>query len=158
MGLDGVSQTSLALLRTGEESDQRCSLLGKSLPLLLQSSGETSLPRAGDEPGLFDTLLDHGTVWKSDGIQSGPGGTEPGNGGELKLSLSRTSEMKSTGRTLGVGREEGQGGVTDANQGLRRLIFPLNVVQTLPGILEDILQTSSLLFREIICSKSNKDF
>ena len=130
MGLQGVAQTSIALLRSGEELDQRCSLQGISLLLLLHSSGDTIFPRAGDEPGLSNTLVDDGAVWESLGIKTGLGGKEPGHRGDLKLSLSWSGEKKSTGSTEGVRRERDHGDVGRANQGLRHLLFLFIVVQT----------------------------
>ena len=130
MGLQGVSQTSIALLRPGEELDQGCSLLGISLLLLLHSSRDTMFGRAGDEPGISNTLLDDGTVGESVDIKTGLGGEEPGHRGDLKLSLSWTAERKIAANTVGVGREEDQGGLSRANQGLRLLLFLFSVVQT----------------------------
>ena len=127
MGLQGVSQTSIALLRPGEELDQRSSLHGISLHLLLQSSHETF--SAGDDPGLPHTVVDDGTARKSD-QQMLRLVTEPGNKGKLKLSLSSTGEMKSTVSTVSVGREEVGEGVVTVSPGLRVLLLLFNVVQT----------------------------
>ena len=109
MGLQRVSQTSIALLRAGEEVDQGRSLQGKSLRLLLQPSGDTAFPSAGDDPGLSDILVDDGAVWKSE-EKHRSFVTEPGDGGELELRLGSTSEMNSTGSTAG-GLGEGDQGV-----------------------------------------------
>ena len=129
MGLHRVSQTSIALLRAGEEFDQGCSLQRKSLRLLLQPRGDTAFPSAGDEPGLSDTLVDDGAAWKSE-EKHRSFVTEPGHGGELELSLGFTSEMNSTGSTAGVGGEGGQGVVSSAHQGLLLLFFLFSVVGT----------------------------
>ena len=128
MGLQGEPQTSIALLRLGEEFEPGPSLHGISLHLLLQSSIET-FSSAGDDPGLPNTVVDDGTVRKSY-QKSFRRVHEPGYKGKLKLSLSSTGEMKSTVSTVSVGREEDHGVVITLSQGLRLLLFLFNVVQT----------------------------
>ena len=129
MGLQRVTKASIALLRAGEEFDQRSSLRGISLCLLLQSSGDAAFPRAGDEPGLSNTVVDDGAEGKSE-EKHWRSLTEPGHSGELKLSLGWTGEMKSAGCTVGGGREEDQEVLsTDtAHQGLRLLLLLFSVV------------------------------
>ena len=117
----------MALLGAGQEFDQRSSLQGISQHLLLQSSHETIFS-ASDYPGLTNTLVDDGTVRKSD--QKVFRFVEPGYKGKLKLSLSRSGEMTPTGSTVGVGREEDHDTVITDNQGLQSLLFLFNVVQT----------------------------
>ena len=148
MGLQRVSQTSVALLRAGEKFDQGCSLPRISLKLLLQSNGDTSFT-ACDDPGISKTVVDNGAVRKSNDKHS-RFVTEPGDTGELMLSLAWTSERNSTVSTVGVGREEDQGVVITLHLGLLLLLFLVNVVGTELAILEDIFQTLSFLLREIL--------
>ena len=128
MGLQRVSQTSVALLRAGEEFDQCSSLQGISLHLLLQSS-HGAIFFAGDHPGLSNTVVDDGNFGKSD-EQIFNLVIEPGASGELMLSLGWTSEMKSTVSTVGVGGEGDQGVVIAVHLGLLFLLFLFNVVGT----------------------------
>ena len=110
MGLHRVSQTSIALLRAGEELAEAGALPGVSLQLLGNSGPQTFLlVSTGRDPGRPKVVVDDGRGRESDserGLAS-----EPGEEGELELGLGLpATEEEPTARTLGVRREGYQGG------------------------------------------------